>query len=236
MYIYLFINKANNKMYVGQTSKKPDERLNQHRLNATHEHRRKRAAIARAIHKYGWDGFTRHVLEVCSSKIDLNEAEKYWISHYDCMAPNGYNLTSGGGVGETVSEETRMKISLANKGKKRSEEECQRIILMNRSRTCSEETKKKMSLSQTGKSRGARSEETLKRMSEAQMGHKGTPMTEENKKRMTELHTGKTVSQETKDKLSAIAKSQMTEEQKAKIAIGRAAYWARKRAEKEADA
>jgi group I intron endonuclease len=222
-------------MYVGQSEKEPDARFVQHRYNSNLEYRKKSSAIARAIFKYGWDGFTRHVLEVCN-KEDLNDAERYWISHYQSMAPGGYNLTSGGGVGETVSQETRDKISKAKKGVKKSETERQRIILMNRSRICSDETRKKMSLSQTGASRGVRSEETLKRMSEAQMGHKGTPMTEEHKERLRQLNLGKTISQEIKDKLSIMAKAQMTDEQKAKIAIGRAAYWARKRAEKEADA
>lgn len=55
--IYLFKNKINNKIYIGQTYNKYSERWTSHK-NATDNF-----YIHRAIRKYGWDSFEKYVLK-----------------------------------------------------------------------------------------------------------------------------------------------------------------------------
>lgn len=91
--IYLITNNVNNKVYVGQTIQTLKKRFNGHCCYSKTD-RSNNMYIKRAIHKYGKDKFTIHLLEECS--IDkLNEREEYWISFYDSYR-TGYNLTLGG--------------------------------------------------------------------------------------------------------------------------------------------
>ena len=48
-----------------------------------------------AIKKYGFENFTKEILEECDNEI-LDEREQYWIKHYKTQVPYGYNLTAGG--------------------------------------------------------------------------------------------------------------------------------------------
>ena len=102
-------------MYVGQTTQTPNQRFCQHRRDARSDKRRK-LTISHAIHKYGWTGFTNHILEVCESQDELDNAEKYWISHYECRAPHGYNLDAGGRGSGIKADETRAKMSKSKMG------------------------------------------------------------------------------------------------------------------------
>ncbi len=47
---------------------------------------------------------------------ELNDAEAYWIDHLQTIAPNGYNLTSGG-EGYIRSEANKLALSLSHIGK-----------------------------------------------------------------------------------------------------------------------
>lgn len=44
--------------------------------------------------KYGMENFTFEVIE--KNVKNYNEREKYWIQYYNCITPNGYNMTEGG--------------------------------------------------------------------------------------------------------------------------------------------
>lgn len=71
--------------------------------------------------KYGRDNFTVEQIDVAADREELNAKEQYWIRHYDCIAPKGYNLLVGGNQAE-ISEETRYRLGNANRGKHLSEE------------------------------------------------------------------------------------------------------------------
>lgn len=107
MIIYKITNKLNGKSYIGQTSKTLRTRWNQHCQS-----NRKRASplIRDAIAKYGADNFEAVVLEICKTKDELNEREKYWIFAHGTFVPNGYNLTTGGDRVE-LAEESKRKIA-----------------------------------------------------------------------------------------------------------------------------
>ena len=97
------------------------------------------------------------------------EKEKEFISLYgrkDLQNGNLVNLTNGGEgcFGRVVSEETKLKISNSNKGKKIPKEIVEKIRLKLIGRKHSELTKLKMSLSQTGK-KHIYSKEALERIS-----------------------------------------------------------------------
>ena len=110
--IYKLTNKLNGKPYIGQTKQKLIRRLNQHTFGQQY--------IDGVIQDVGWENFTVEVLEECETREQLNEREKFWIAHFNCKAPNGYNLTKGGaGSLEYIcSDETREKKSVAVMGAK----------------------------------------------------------------------------------------------------------------------
>lgn len=70
--------------------------------------------LGAAIKKYGWNSFSKEIIELCDSSR-LDELEAKWIAHHNCISPNGFNLTSGGSL-RIPNEEARQKMSLAKKG------------------------------------------------------------------------------------------------------------------------
>lgn len=87
--IYLLMNRTNFKKYVGQTSRTLARRFWEHANNLKY-------AIGQAMQKYGIENFTIELIEVCETRKQANEREKFWIAFHDCIAPNGYNRTDGG--------------------------------------------------------------------------------------------------------------------------------------------
>ena len=85
--IYKITNKINNKIYIGQSSQ-PKERFLQHCRN----YKESRSLINKAIQKWGVENFD---FEIIGWFEDYNEKEKYYISYYGSISPNGYNLTTG---------------------------------------------------------------------------------------------------------------------------------------------
>jgi len=67
-----------------------------------------------AINKYGVDQFTIETITYCDLE-DNNDLEKFYIKEYNSLAPNGYNLTSGGKQGMILAEEVRDKLSMSGK-------------------------------------------------------------------------------------------------------------------------
>jgi len=163
--IYRISHRDSEKSYVGQ-SKDIFNRWKSHSNFA----RKKLSYISSALKLYGLESFRFEVIEECSLE-ELNGREVYWISYFNCLSPNGYNLTSGGGQGTTLSEETRNKISESNKkaqkGKIFSKEHGQKISKALKGRTISEDWKKKLSEAAKSQKRNPMSEEQKKKISEA---------------------------------------------------------------------
>lgn len=92
-FIYKITNKANGKLYIGQTIQDVKERFYQHcAVKCSKEI--SNMAIHKAIKKYGKSNFTLEVIEEIDS-TELNDRERYWIKFYDSFN-NGYNSTVGG--------------------------------------------------------------------------------------------------------------------------------------------
>lgn len=126
--IYIATNKQNNKSYIGQTIVSLKSRKNSHFLRAFK--RNKKYIFYNALRKYGWYSFEWKELERGTTKSQdyIDNREKHWISVYNSHN-FGYNMTAGGnsGSGRKCKESTKKKISKANKGKVRTQEQLKRL-------------------------------------------------------------------------------------------------------------
>ena len=89
MIIYKITNLINGKIYIGQTQKTLEERMQGHKHG--------KILIDDEIKKYGIENFSYEVVEKCQTIDELNEREKFWIEKLNCKYPNGYNVDDGGG-------------------------------------------------------------------------------------------------------------------------------------------
>lgn len=153
----------NEKVYIGITKQDPLKRWK----NKGQGYRKNKHFFS-AISKYGWNNIKHEIL---FSNLTLEEAEQKeieLIAHYKSnQREYGFNHAIGGCVnrGFTISEETKIKISKALKGKTKtykklvSEELKQRLRIANLGKKASNETREKISKGNKGKHR---SEETKK--------------------------------------------------------------------------
>ena len=182
--VYVHTNKINGKKYVGQTKMKPEERWGSkgHRYReCTH--------FFNAIKKWGFDNFEHEIVYSGLSHTEANEKEQELIELYNTRnSKYGYNLREGGSngglseeskkklsvsrkgkykgkdhhfYGNSLPEEIRLKISMAQKGEKShcfgksvKEEVKQKIAKSHIGKKHTEETKQKISLSKQGKQCG----------------------------------------------------------------------------------
>ena len=116
--VYIHTNKINGKMYVGISSKKPEYRWNHGNgyLQKDKNGNFVQPAIARAIEKYGWDGFDHEVIAANLTREEACNFERLLIDKFDTIK-NGYNLTPGGDHFE-LSELSNKKRSESIRGEK----------------------------------------------------------------------------------------------------------------------
>lgn len=99
------------KVYIGITSRKPEERW----ANGRGYHHNK--YFQNAINKYGWNNIKHEILYTELTKEEAEQKEIELIKFYDSTNRDiGYNISSGGNAAIS-SENTRKKISQALKGK-----------------------------------------------------------------------------------------------------------------------
>ena len=88
--IYIIKNDINSKVYVGQAIN-VKQRFQKHCKPSSSQDN---DLVSRAIQKYGRNHFWYEILE--SQIENYDQREKYWISYYNCIRPNGYNTSEGG--------------------------------------------------------------------------------------------------------------------------------------------
>src|SRR6185437_321137 len=139
-HVYQITNITGGKNYIGITGGPIEKRWREHVSAAR---RGARYALSRAIIKYGPDDFTVIELSSAPSLIEACAAERSAIARLGTLAPNGYNLTSGGEgtEGVTASLETREKLSASHKGIKPSPETLAKLSLIRKGQRRSDETR-----------------------------------------------------------------------------------------------
>ncbi len=158
------ITSPSGNVYIGQTTNLERRK----KVYECYPHPRQRW-IYNAIKKYGWENMKFNILwsstDMTNINYILNEFETDFIKLYNSLAPNGYNLISGGKSfkfsdeskkerksrkGEKkkpFTDEHKMNLSLSHIGQivQHSEETKMKIRNSHIGITHTEETKKKMS-------------------------------------------------------------------------------------------
>lgn len=98
--VYCLTNRVTGKQYVGQTNNL-GRRIREHRRASPHC-----IALSSAVKKYGWSSFELSVLAYATLDRDVDSLEVQYICELNTLAPNGYNLVSGGRVNHQASSET----------------------------------------------------------------------------------------------------------------------------------
>ncbi len=93
MLIYKWTNKSNGKSYIGQTTKTLSKRIKTH-INTANIG--SSLPLHCAIRKYGINSFIIEKIAEAKTIEGLNALEEHYIKLTNCLAPNGYNLNSGG--------------------------------------------------------------------------------------------------------------------------------------------
>lgn len=161
--------------------------------------------IKKYYKKYPND-YKKEILCFCVDEDDLNQKEDFYVGDLYKTDPLCLNLVSGG-MHRSCSDETRKKISDANKGKQRTEEIRKKLSDALTGKQHSEETRKKMSDARKGENNPMYgkhfTEESRKKMSNAAKNR-----SEEIRKKISDAQKGKTVSEETRKKLSDAVKGE----------------------------
>ncbi|MDR2923426.1 MAG: hypothetical protein LBU85_08820 [Treponema sp.] len=188
---YGIIYKAagpDGRVYIGKTIKTVAKRKCGHLYRAKLKDRR--TAFQRALLVEGAKNFQWEEIDHAETAEELNEKEINWIAYYKADDPAyGYNAQSGGDGG-IPNAETRKKLSLASKGKPKSEEHRRNIG----------EAKKGEKHPFYGKHF---SEEYRRKMSDAQ---KGKVFTEEHRRKLREA--AKNISPEHRRRISEAIKGE----------------------------
>lgn len=93
--IYKFENKkklnslGKPMVYIGQSIDIYDRYID-------HKNTNSKKPLYEDFKEFGFDNFSFEIIKECKPE-ELNNWEKYYIKEYDCIYPNGYNLTVGGG-------------------------------------------------------------------------------------------------------------------------------------------
>lgn len=140
-YVYMH-TCPNDKKYIGITQQDPKKRWKSGHGYARNKH------FFSAILKYGWSNI-KH--EIVFKNLSKEEAEQIEISLIKKYQTNnrvyGYNVANGGEHHGKQSEETKMKISIANKGEKNG---MYGKTSPNKGKKYNDELKQKLSLAHKG--------------------------------------------------------------------------------------
>lgn len=156
------ITSPNGRVYVGQTTNFKT-RFSKYRLL----HCQGQPRLYNSFKKYGVDNHIFEIIEICDTNI-MNQRERYWQEYYQVINTQGLNckLTSTTEKKARHSEETKMKISKSNIGKKHTDEWKKEQSI--RKKNVSQETRDKIRKANLGKKL---SESTKEKMRCRMMGN-----------------------------------------------------------------
>lgn len=147
--IYKITLRGTNRHYIGR-SVNLWSRLRAH-VYCVESQPTKHAAIHRAVKEFGFKAFDYSVLAFCDPGA-LSALEDHFIKEFDCLK-KGFNKCKSGQdyLNMECSEETRRKISEANKGKKRTPEAIKRSSDARKGRVTTKEHCAKLSAALKGR-------------------------------------------------------------------------------------
>lgn len=188
------ITSPTGAIYIGQ-SKSIESRITHYRRVLCKSQFR----IYNSLVKHGWDAHAFEVIEECSEEL-LNEREEYYVKFFDTFnTDHGMNLRPGGG-NHKLSEESKRRISIGNKGKVRPQHILDALSKLHKGKTISEAQRAQHKIFMTGRKQSP--EIIAKRVNSLKMNKKPA-------------------SPETSRRRSEAAKKKMTKEQIAKMIKGR---------------
>lgn len=187
--IYRIRNRLNGKVYVGQTWGTLKKRFKDHRT-CTYC-----SKLYGALRKWGHENFFIELVIVAHTQTVADYWESHFIQKWDTIR-SGYNLREGGSRGR-MSEESKRKISAANKGKVLSAEHIAKMSASSKGHAVSPETRAKLAEASRGKTP---SKETRAKIGAKSKGH---VTSEETKAKMSATKKGHAVSEETRAKIAA---------------------------------
>jgi len=131
----------NGKVYIGITSRNPEQRWRKDGSGYTTS-----PHFYSAIQKYGWENIAHEIVQGGLTREEAGEMEKNLIAKYDSANRNfGYNQTFGGDFGLKITPEIRKKISDSNKKFYSNPSEIEALRKRATGYNHSEEAKRKMS-------------------------------------------------------------------------------------------
>lgn len=137
MQVYKTTNTINNKVYIGQSKNNNPRYLGSGKI------------ILEAIKKYGRVSFKKEILcdNICSFEL-MDELEKHYIQLYASNV-RGYNILNGG-RGNKPEQNNNISKNNGIKGSVRSDLTKQKISIANTGKKFTQETKDKLSLQRKG--------------------------------------------------------------------------------------
>jgi group I intron endonuclease len=217
--IYCIKNRLDGKVYVGSSSGLVKRRSAHIRHLTLDKHANKK--LQRAWNKYGAECFEFIVLEEVSDVDSLVAREQHWIDALGA-ARNGYNIraVAESNRGVVASQATRLRMSAALTGKKKSPEHCANIGLGHKGKLVSPETRAKISASSAGRTHSAETREKISKISSSmvrkpmtkehcanisagKLGIKYGPRSAEHRAKLSEASKRRGISAETQAKMQA---------------------------------
>jgi len=226
VFIYGLFDPRNLELrYIGRTKHPTYIRISQHvheakKNNTTHKDRWVNQLLLEGLRP------SVEILEECTED-NWSEIEQVWIAECKRFGLNLVNGTNGGdGLRvDSLTPEHREKIRIANTGKRyfgriASDETRLKMSMARRGKSATwmigykptEETRNKLSKAGMGR---VPSDEVRQRISE---GRKGIPVSEETREKLRQANLGKKASEETRQKMSS-TRLNMSDETKKKLSI-----------------
>lgn len=169
------ITSPTHKIYIGQSANIYARWRKYKSVNCKHQLR-----LFSSFRKHGINCHKFEIIHVCVPE-ELNRLEKYYVDLFNTFnSKNGLNSKDGGGHNTVFSQECKEAMSKYRTGKKQTEE-----------------TKRKRSEALRGRKRQSFSDEHIQKLTRAKQN-----MSEETKMKMSKAKTGKTLSTETRAKMS----------------------------------
>ncbi len=231
-YVYVVTNTVNGKQYVGQTTYSLERRWRAH----VHDAKTQKTVVPVFIHalrKYGSDVFAMRALRALpagTTKAARDAIEASLIVELGTLVPNGYNLRTGGSHGR-LHADTKAKISVGNKGKRRTPEARERYrqvrlnetpevrryrLAKQKGRSAQPGVVERMNLARLRSGKWFHSDEIKRKISAALKGRKPHP---NNAAALRKAHLGAKRSPETCARISAAIRAAYEGRRKATVVI-----------------